>query len=815
MASKNQLTGGLFQDAEGNPLALGYLLLELSQDAQASPNIQIAAGYTVRISLNSAGSVDTTTAQSVWPNDVLSPENTFYNVSAYNTDGQLVWGPNSQQVFSTPSPFDIGAWVPASVSTSIPSGISITVGTTTTLAPGSDATVTNVGSSVNPVLDFGIPSGEPGTDPSGAANEVYATPDGSSGTATLRKLVLADLPIGGVNSQTGNTSYTTQVSDAAKLVVLGDAAAIAVTISSSVGNTFFTTLFNDGASIATLTPSSGTINGLASIPLTPKQVAALYFDGTNWEASSSPVSGLVNAPSSAGYTVTYADYGALVSLQNLTVEAVFLDSSLPVPFYCRITGGGQDINITPTSGTIDGNASLLILGNQGCTVYFDGTNWSTSGVSLALFTEGFLNSSQTILNLIAGSNSITVTDEGSGIVAIDVDTTNFVLTNPPSIQSITVPTDAEFIIGGDNTTTTAIFTGVLSIESDIQMGYDNITTDTTLTGTDQTPNLFVDTVSNNVTITLPDPGSLSDSGYIYTIKRVDSGVSTNTCTVTTTSTSIDGQVSVSLANLDSITVISDQSSNAWDIISHVSAAGGGSGISGLTTGQVPIAGSSTTLTSSIPLAGSGLGITTGPTSGVTPGDIAVFTGTNGQITDGAIAGSSVVTLTGTQTLTNKTLTAPTMTAPVLGTPASGTLTHATGLPLTTGVTGVLPAANIDANLLIQPIGCAFDGGGSALAAGITRFVQVPFSGTITGWTVLADVSGSVSVGVSKGTYAAYPTVSSIVASAPPSMTTAQKNTSTTLTGWTTAVTAGDIIVFTLSSVSTVTVLNVQLQITRT
>lgn len=43
--------------------------------------------------------------------------------------------------------------------------------------------------------------------------------------------------------------------------------------------------------------------------------------------------------------------------------------------------------------------------------------------------------------------------------------------------------------------------------------------------------------------------------------------------------------------------------------------------------------------------------------------------------------STIATLTGTETFTNKTLTSPTLTTPVLGTPSSGTLTNCTSLPV--------------------------------------------------------------------------------------------------------------------------------------
>ena len=85
---------------------------------------------------------------------------------------------------------------------------------------------------------------------------------------------------------------------------------------------------------------------------------------------------------------------------------------------------------------------------------------------------------------------------------------------------------------------------------------------------------------------------------------------------------------------------------------------------------------------------------------------------------------------------------PTLVTPILGTPQSVTLTNATGLPLTTGVSGILPVAN----------------GGTATA---TPSLVAGSNITVTGTWPNQTVAAAASTGITAGKAIAFDLVFSI------------------------------------------------------
>lgn len=143
-------------------------------------------------------------------------------------------------------------------------------------------------------------------------------------------------------------------------------------------------------------------------------------------------------------------------------------------------------------------------------------------------------------------------------------------------------------------------------------------------------------------------------------------------------------------------------------------------------------------------------------------------------------------------------------------------TNSTRLPAGTNDYVLLADSGQTSGLRYAPIygavGVTVDGAGSALTTGLKGYVTCPFNGTITGWDIVADQSGSVVIDVWKANNAVPTVGNTITASAKPTLTADQQEQSSTLTGWTTSVSAGDVFAFNIDSVSTMTRLTLNLRI---
>lgn len=103
------------------------------------------------------------------------------------------------------------------------------------------------------------------------------------------------------------------------------------------------------------------------------------------------------------------------------------------------------------------------------------------------------------------------------------------------------------------------------------------------------------------------------------------------------------------------------------------------------------------------------------------------------------------------------------------------------------------------------------------AGQVSRAIRAPYACTITGWVIAADASGSCVIDIWKDTLANFPptVADTITASAKPTLSAARTASSSSLTGWTTSVAAGDWLIFKVDSASSITEVVVVLTVTRT
>lgn len=221
-----------------------------------------------------------------------------------------------------------------------------------------------------------------------------------------------------INAQTG-TTYAISDGDRGKFVTAFNAAAQAYSIAqagtaSAFANGWYTTIYNKSTNalgIVTVTPTTSTINGSATLPIAPGQTATIVSDGTNYQATVSSVTsvGLTSTDLSVSGSPVTTSGSITANIATNAVTNAKLAQMTTKTYKANVTAGTADPTDVSQAGMLAAlRQTTLIVATSGV----DFNSVADTAITVPTLPTGYTRFSVRTIVIDGASGTLTTATAG-------------------------------------------------------------------------------------------------------------------------------------------------------------------------------------------------------------------------------------------------------------------------------------------------------------------------------------------------------------------------------------------------------------------